>query len=229
MNLKDMHIVAPEIDPSTDPTPPPTHPMKHEFFFTTRIASSFYDPYVLANVPLTEIRDAISDGQILSKLWLTEMLKKMLDEGEIAEGSRVAILGGWIGTLTLMFSAHDLPLKVTSIDLDGRANRVAEKLNYDYDGFHTLEMNMYDIDYDQFDVIINTSSEHIPDIVAWREKIPSDKVIVVQNNNFLQGEGHVSCVQNSDELRRLLKLSKVTYEGTRTFPAYDRYMLVGRT
>jgi hypothetical protein len=219
----------PTIDPIKDPTPAPDHPMKQEFFFTTRIASALYDPYVLGNLPLTEIRDAISDGQILSKMWLAERLQSMLDEGVLEKGSRVAILGGWIGTLTLMLHCKELSLKVTSIDLDPRANRIAEKLNYDYEGFGTMTMDMYQLDYSQFDVIINTSSEHIPNIPAWREKIPAGKLIIVQNNNYLQGEGHVSCVNNSHELRKALNLSEVLYEGTRTFIQYDRYMLVGRT
>lgn len=222
-------FIAPEIDQTTDPTPAANHPMRQEFFFTTRIASAFYDPFVISSVPITEIRDAISDGQILSKLWLTSRLQAMLDEDQIQKGARVAILGGWIGTLSLMFNVHELPIVVTSIDLDARANTVAHKLNYDFEGFSTMNIDMYDIDYSQFDVIINTSSEHIPDIPAWRDKIPEGKIIIVQNNNYFDGNGHVSCVDNSDQLRRMLNLSEVFYEGTRKFPVYDRYMLIGRT
>lgn len=229
INLLHFDSIAPEVDRKTDPTPQPNHPMRKEFFFTSRIASAFYDDFVLNNVPITEIRDAISDGQILSKLWLTEQLRALLDDGKMQKDASVAILGGWIGTLSLMFNAYQLPIRVTSIDLDGRANIVAQKLNYDFAHFQTMDLDMYNIDYEKFDVIINTSSEHIPDIPAWREKIPDGKIIIVQNNNYLNGDGHVSCVDNSDELRRKLNLSEVFYEGTRKFPVYERYMLIGRT
>jgi hypothetical protein len=123
---------------------------------------------------------------------------------------------------------RELPVTITSIDLDERANRIAEKLNYDFN-FTTLTMDMYDIDYNKFDLIVNTSSEHIPDIPKWRSKIPSGKILLVQNNDFEAGSGHVSTVKNATVLRRILKLQEVLYEGTKTFPLYSRFMLVGRT
>lgn len=221
----------PELDFQTSPQPKEDNPMKPELFFTTRIASAYYDPFVLEYVKIEELRDALSDGQLLSKNWVVEVLHDLIEEGKLpVEGKqiRVAILGGWIGTLSLMMNAWELPVAITSVDLDERSNRVAEKLNYDFT-FNTMTMNMYDIDYSQFDLIINTSSEHIPDIPKWRSQIPEGKIILVQNNDFEEGNGHVSCVRNSNELRKQLKLAEVIYEGTRTFPQYSRFMLIGRT
>jgi len=223
----------PQLDEDTSPLPKENHPMRHELFFTTRIASALYDPYVAQKLPLMELRDALSDGQLLSKVWLIEELDKLMKLGYIHVESkeqplRVAILGGWIGTLALMMNTWELPLHVTSVDLDARSNRIAEKLNYDY-AFTTMTMDMYDVDYTKFDVIINTSSEHIPDIARWREGIPAGKIVIVQNNNFADGEGHVSCVTSVHQLKHLLKLSESLYEGTRQFPQYNRFMLIGRT
>ena len=222
----------PELDLYTSPTPTESSPMKHELFFTTRIASAYYDPYVLENVKIEELRDALSDGQLLSKNWVVEVVSDLIKEGKlpVEEGKklRIAVLGGWIGTLSLMLNAWELPVAITSVDLDERSNRVAEKLNYDFD-FTTMTMNMYDIDYKDFDLIINTSSEHIPDIPKWRSQIPRGKFVLVQNNDFTEGSGHISCVRNSNELKKQLKLSEVLYEGTRIFPQYSRFMLIGRT
>lgn len=220
----------PELDPQTLPDIKGS-PMKHELFFTTRIASALYDPLVLKNLPLTELRDAISDGQMLSKVWLVEKLDELLKDGKIANDTgkvTVAVLGGWIGTLSLLMNAWELPISVVSIDIDARSNRIAEKLNYDYD-FKTVTNDMYKIDYSRFDVIINTSSEHIPDIPAWRALIPPGKVLIVQNNNYEDAEGHVSTVDDSTALRDKLNLSEVIYEGTRQFPQYNRFMIIGRT
>lgn len=224
--------IYPEIDLNTDPQPRKDHPMKPELFFTTRIAGALYDPYVVENMQITELRDALSDGQLLSKNWLIDVVEDLINSGKIISTKdkpiRIAILGGWIGTLALLMNARDLPVAVTSIDLDARSNRIAEKLNYDFN-FTTLTMDMYDIDYDQFDLIINTSSEHIPDIPKWRSQIPSGKFVLVQNNDFEAGDGHVSTVKNATVLRRILKLQEVLYEGTKTFPLYSRFMLIGRT
>jgi hypothetical protein len=219
----------PNLDQVLDPTPNDSNPMKHEFFFTSRIAASLYDGAVLNSLPVTELRDAISDGQLLSKNWLIEKFQSEVAWEDFPNGiARVAILGGWIGTLALMMNSFELPIDVTSIDLDARANRIAEKLNWDFK-FKTLTESMYEIDYSEYDVIINTSSEHIEDIGKWRALIPKNKILIVQNNDFEEGEGHVSCVKNSDDLKTLLNLSEVLYEGTRQFPQYNRFMLIGRT
>jgi hypothetical protein len=227
-----LHDIYPEIDLKTNPLPSESHPMKHEFFFTTRIAGSLYDPFVLEQMQMSELRDAISDGQLLSKNWLIEVMSSLINDGKLEATKdkplKIAILGGWIGTLALMINAWELPVKITSVDLDERSNRIAEKLNYDFD-FTTMTMNMYDLNYSDFDVIINTSSEHIPDIPKWRSQIPAGKIIMVQNNDFDDGDGHVSTVKNSTTLRRILKLDEVLYEGTRAFPQYSRFMLIGRT
>lgn len=217
----------PEIDFNTDPTPDGNNPMKHELFFITRIAGVMYDPYVMENLSIEELRDAISDGQLLSKNWLVNELSKVIEKTD-RRPLKVAVLGGWIGMLPLMMFTWELPVSVQSIDLDERANRVAEKINWGFD-FSTLTADMYDVDYSQFDIIINTSSEHIPDIPKWRDTIPAGKMIIVQNNDFEEGAGHVSTVKNSSVLRKMMRLSEVHYEGTKTFPQYSRFMLIGKT
>jgi hypothetical protein len=88
---------------------------------------------------------------------------------------------------------------------------------------------MFNVDYNEFDLIINTSSEHIDDVPKWAASLPKGKIVVIQNNNYLAGEGHVSTVDSSSELQAMLGLKEVYYEGTRRFAQYDRYMIIGRT
>lgn len=214
-------------DLSTDPTPKSDNQMKHEFFFINRIASSMYDEFVDKNLSKEELRDAISDGQLLSKNWIIEKIEDVIELVPF-DIKNVAILGGWIGTLALMMFAKEYLFSITNIDTDFRANRIAEKINYGFD-FNAEAIDMYDVDYSKYDVIINTSSEHIEDIPKWIKLIPENKLVIVQNNNFLDGNGHISCVNNSDELRRILNLRRVLYEGSRTFAMYDRYMIIGIT
>lgn len=198
--------------------------MKKEFFFMTRLAGVLYDPYVEQHLKLPELRDAMSDGQILSKMWLIEELTTWIG----LKDKKVVILGGWIGTLALLLNTFELGAKITNIDIDHRSNLIARKLNYDFD-FEALTMDMYDVDYSDFDVIINTSSEHIPNIEQWIATIPKGKIVVVQNNNFLEGEGHISCVENENELCAKLNLSDSWFAGSKKFYAYDRFMVIGRT
>lgn len=220
----------PEIDLKVEPTLSKNHPMKQEFFFTTRIAGVLYDKFTEQHLSMNELRDALSDGQLYSKTWLVEELSNRIKSGEIEpkEKYKVAVLGGWIGLLSLMMFTWELPVSVVSVDVDLRVNTIAEKINWGFD-FKTVTKDMNTVDYSDFDIIINTSSEHIPDISAWRSTIPSGKVVIVQNNDFEEGDGHVSTVSNTNQLRNKLQLSQVLYEGTRAFPQYSRFMIIGRT
>ena len=213
-------------DLTTDPTLEEGHPMKTEFSLITRISSVLYDQFVFDHLDKAELRDALSDGQLYSKIWLIDELRPALENYTKENPAKVVILGGWIGLLAHMMFILDLPVKVTSVDLDARANIIAEKVNWDHD-FKASTQDMYGVDYSSFDVIINTSSEHIPDISKWRQEIPAGKIIAVQNNNYEEGEGHISTVPNSSRLRTILQLSDVTYDGARTFPQYNRFMLIG--
>ena len=219
----------PEIDLDDDPTPTEDNPMKHELFFTTRLASALYDPGVLADLPMTELRDALSDGQLLSKNWLVTELENLIKAGDIPAGKlRVVIAGGWIGTLALMFNAREMDVHITSVDLDGRACRIAQVLNWGFD-FKATEMDMFDVDYSEYDVIVNTSSEHIASIQKWRATVPPGKIVVVQNTDYLAGEGHISTVESSAELLEKLELGRILYEGTRKFQLYRRFMVIGQS
>jgi hypothetical protein len=101
-------------------------------------------------------------------------------------------------------------------------------LNYDFK-FSTRTEDMYEVDYTDYDIIINTSSEHIPDIPAWRQLLPPGKILVVQNNDMTNVVDHVSTVSDSGQLHEQLNLKKVLYEGTREFPHFSRFMLIGIT
>jgi hypothetical protein len=217
-----------EVYINTDPTPSKDNPMKHEFFFTSRIASILYDQFVLDNLPLTELRDAISDGQMLSKNWVVAEIVKLVEQNVIKTShKKVLIVGGWIGTLALLMNSFELPFHITSIDLDERACKIADKMNYDFK-FKSIVADMYQVDYSQYDIIINTSSEHITDIPVWMQQIPKGKIVLVQNNDYKEGDGHVSTVKSVAALKKQLKLSEIFYEGTRKFPQYNRFMVIGR-
>lgn len=201
--------------------------MDNQYSFITRIAGVLYDPYVEKHFKMPELRDALSDGQLRSKLWLIDEFDEVMAVAPPGK-QRVAVMGGWVGLLPLLMFTKGKMVSVTSFDIDERANTLAEKFNWGYD-FKAVNKDMYEVDYSEFDVIINTSSEHIPDIRAWAKSLPPDKTVIVQNNNFVKGNGHVSCVKDEDELEKLLDLSDVFSSGRLKFPMYSRFMVVGFT
>ncbi len=222
----------PSIDFNTSPIPAKDNPMRHELFFTSRIASSLYDNYVLEVLSVTELRDSISDNQTLSNLWLINELTALIKDGKIVlpqtEKAKVAVLDAWIGILPLMMNSWELPFTVTSVDRAERSNRVAEKLNYDYD-FKTLTTDIGGVAYAHFDIVIHMDVEKISDVPGWRKLIPPGKIVAIQSNNQHEDDRNVSCALSANHLRTMLGLREVFYEGTRQFPHFNRFMIIGAT
>ena len=217
-----------EIDLETSPLPSDGDPVGSEFFFTTRLAAILYDPYVAEHLKIDELRDACSDGQLLSKHWAVTQLRQIIEAEAGGRQLEVAIAGGWIGTLSLLMHAAGLPVRTTTIDCDARAVRIAEKLNWDQP-HRGMVADMYSVNFSQWDVIVNTSSEHIADIGAWCRSLPPGRLVVLQNNNAHNITGHVSTVNSSSQLRAVSGFDKILYEGTRKFAQYDRFMIIARS
>jgi predicted nucleotidyltransferase len=198
-------------------------------------------------LPLEQIRDALSSGQISSKLWLIDELNNLDIKASEFE---VLIVGGWIGLLSnFIFQFYKDPEKIKriiSVDLDKRCELIADRLNLQNHmaewRFKAATADMMEIDYlnpnfwiesantsihSRYDILINTSAEHINNISEWAELIPKDKLVIVQCNNYSDCEGHISCVNSESELVDQLKLSKVLYQGTLPCGHYDRFMAIG--
>lgn len=222
----------PSIDFSTSPIPAKGNPMRNELFFTSRIAGALYDSYVLEVLPITELRDAMSDSQTLSNLWLIEKFNELIKDSKIIlpqnDKAKVVVLDAWIGILPLMMNAWELPFAVTSVDRYDRSNRIAEKLSYDY-SISTLTNDISEVPYTSFDIIVHMDAEKIPNLEEWARSLPPGKIVAIQNNNNREDDRNVSCALSSNHLRTMLGFREVFYEGTRNFPHFNRFMIIGST
>ena len=80
-------------------------------------------------------------------------------------------------------------------------------------------------------IVINTSSEHMSDIVLMRKyykDYPDTPILVIQSNNYFSLDDHINCVNNVDELIDKNHINRVLYKGTQKLPLYDRYMVIGQ-
>lgn len=186
---------------------------------------------------LTQLRDALSTGQLASKLWVEDQLLDFSD----ADIRNILVVGGWIGTLPriLLSSMEKFFTKtsfdkchITSIDIDPLATAVASVVNKRYSTMFTaVTLDMFDLeakDYAPFNVIINTSCEHVVNLTAWSDRIPKDKIVVAQSNDFFDCPQHVNCVRSVKELKDQLNLSHIEYLGSKTLEGmYTRFMVIG--
>jgi len=172
--------------------------------------------------------DAMSRGQITSKLWLLRQLRL---ENRVNLGN-VVICGGWVGMLSRLILDHDVinTELVFSIDSDYTATLAARELNSDHSDEHRFVahlMNCHAAKYHGFDTIINTSCEHFNNFDGWLNLIPSGKIVILQSNNFTEIDDHVDCVHSVNELVNKAGLRTVIYSGELPCYGYTRYMVIG--
>ena len=80
---------------------------------------------------------------------------------------------------------------------------------------------------DKPDTIINTSCEHIENFDKWYDKIPRGKLVILQNNNFLDVEEHVNCYSTLEEFSDSVDMFHTLYEGELDLGEYKRFMKIG--
>ena len=171
------------------------------------------------------VLDAFWAGQIKSKEWLIESLHQYIDKDVTVD-----IHGGWVGVLASLLFQSGLPItKIRSIDIDNKVQTIANTMNKGEEiagKFTALLANMCDIQAN-YDVIINTSCEHIsqPQYDQWlANRIPSS-LLVLQSNNYLIDE-HVRIAHNLSEFEDQSSIN-VLWRGELVLPLYTRYMLIG--
>jgi hypothetical protein len=210
------------------------------------LTNLLYNPDV--KLTLEEIRDCLSSGQLLSKFWLIDELNNL----QLNKKLTLLILGGWIGSLSNLLFQHyyntELLEKIISVDLDSKCEQIADLFNIEHVindwRFKAVTQDMLDINYEEtqfkinsdnkeiylkvdWDIIINTSCEHLVSTQEWFEKIPDGKMVIVQSNNFANCDQHINCVKSLDELEKQCHFNNILYKGTLPLSTYDRYMIIG--
>ncbi|AVH85275.1 hypothetical protein RsoM2USA_347 [Ralstonia phage RsoM2USA] len=204
----------------------------------TDIMDYFYQPN--PEIAFDEIRDALSRGQLASKIWLANKLENFIfgnDNFGWDKKYRITILGGWLGTLPSIcaeLAVDNYISHYTVIDKDARCKRFAEHINRALCNVHKFEF----LDLDVFhpyamettaksDIVINTSCEHFKDY-SWLDAVAPGSIVIAQSNNYTGPEDHINVCSSVENLADKLNLSSVEFQGTMEFPnVYDRYMVIG--
>lgn len=169
--------------------------------------------------------DAFWKGQVSSKEWLIDNLKPYIDK-EVD----IDIHGGWVGVLASLLFQSGIPIKkIQSIDIDPECESIAMIMNgleVEQNRFQAITADMCSVN-SSADVVINTSCEHISQeqYDLWLSKIPKDRLIVLQSNNFIHEE-HIRIADSLDEFKKQSKL-KTIWSGELILPKYCRYMIIG--
>jgi hypothetical protein len=168
-----------------------------------------------------EFRDMFSSGQIRSKEWLIEKMSQYLDIHE----HEILIAGAWYGTLGMMLHKKFPYAYINMLDIDPRCEKFVDNIIYETPDIKYITEDMFFYEYSE-DIIINTSCEHI-NLIDWLKLIPKGKTVVLQSNNYKEGNGHINCVNSAQDFYNSIDLNRVFYCDELQMPMYTRYMIIG--
>lgn len=166
-----------------------------------------------------------SKTQVLSKIWLGEVLTKFHKHF-----NNVLLVGGWTTHHTLFLKNIKID-NLFSIDIDNTINDFARVFNpnviidnSDVNTAFTHDNILINGAAQCFDLIINTSAEHMT--TEWFDKLPLGTTVLIQSNN-MEDEGHINKSTHLAEFVKKYPLSITNYRGDVNFNSYRRFMVFG--
>jgi hypothetical protein len=182
-------------------------------------------------------KDCFSSSQIHSKIWLAETLETVLNENPISHPLSILVLGGWYGLLNFIIrSKNKIPVsRLRSLDIDPIACEYADIVNeawlwkeWEFKSI-CADANQYEYTFDDYNVIINSSVEHI-ETDQWFLNIPNNAIVVLQSNN-MPHDDHSRNHNTLDEFIKDFPMSKILYQGEKLFEypdwKFSRFMIIG--
>ena len=175
------------------------------------------------------LTNSSTTSQLQGKLWLINELQK-LD----LKFTKVCLIGGWFAQFItpLIFDNFKVDI-IHNYDIDEDAQKISYKFNrrYKEEGkYRAIRTNtLIDPLKEEYDLIINTSCEHMYPMKKFRELNPNLKSwFVLQSTNEDKFDDHINCVNNTKELVEQGKLKQVLYEGQLTLDnGMTRFMVIG--
>lgn len=193
------------------------------------------------------LNDHFSRGQMMSKFWMIDELKKVSDSFDT-----VVHYGGWYATV-YQFLKNEFNINTyRNIELDPLAAGISDAFNYaelsdgwkfksvvsDVNVLYWRKKNselQYKIkthdgkliaEIRSPDLIINTSCEHMDE--TWFQNLPDDQLVCLQTNDYFSNEQHINCVNNIEEAIEKYPMREVYFSGELDTQLYKRFMIIGK-
>ena len=175
------------------------------------------------------LTNSSTTSQLQGKLWLINELQT-LD----LKFTKVCLIGGWFAQFItpLLFDNFKVDI-IHNYDIDEDAQKISYKFNrrYKEEGkYKAIRTNtLIHPLKEEYDIIINTSCEHMYPMKKFRELNPNLKSwFVLQSTNEDKFDDHINCVNNTKELAEQGGLKQVLYEGQLTLDnGMTRFMVIG--
>lgn len=191
------------------------------------LIDGFSHTILKANSHYTVMRLAhsMSKNQIQSKNWLVGELLK------IHRPKNTLLLGCWFNVLLPYMLQNNN--QFTGVDIDDNVKFISDTFNNRMYGVTnnvtTIIADAKDYmltnDIRQFDVVINTSCEHM-DFDMKEVIFDQEPLFVLQSNNYIIPE-HINCKNTLSEFVESTGLTNIKFAGQLDLPKYSRFMVIG--
>ena len=178
---------------------------------------------------LTErLKNASTASQLQSKLWIVNELINLN-----IKPKRVAILGGWFANYITPLIVDNLDVSfIRNYDIDKEVLDVSSSLNKRYEKIYntgTRNIMIEPIDYN-FDLVINTSCEHMFPMMKFKEiNYRLNCTYVLQSTNETKYDDLINCVNNVDELVKQADIKEMYFSGSKILDnGMTRFMVIGK-
>ena len=160
-----------------------------------------------------DIINSVNDNQMASKDWLFDHLPPH---------EHAVVLGGWYG-----YVASNLSSAVT-IDMDPGCEMYG-KIMYPHVKFVTADAFDYMIDKPKYDLIINTSCEHMnqDQLTLMFNMKRKNSMVAFQSNNYFGARDHINCKETLDKFISDYPFKEIIYKGELDRGKYQRWMVIG--
>lgn len=178
--------------------------------------------YVRNNPNDKKFLDCFWESQIKSKNFLINEIKKY-------NPKNVVVFGGWYGVFAQMIECYIEDIEsITTIDIDPTCWDIFTQIDVGNKVSMLIDCMSNFTDYDNIDIAINTSTEHVLQNVydTWWENIPSGTRYVIQGNNFHTWYEHIRCASSIDEFLKINHVANPVMTEVIDCNGFERYMAI---
>ncbi len=189
----------------------------------SRFADYLYKPGISAD-NLNAFRDAMSEGQLSSKLHLVEAAANTN-----LQMQKSFFIGHWHGLLPFFFLKTGLVKEAKGMELDQKwveaSSHVCWGLNWSSIQGDATKVGHNFYLSEGFDSVFNTSCEHMN--FDWLYFAPKGMMVLAQATDY-KIDDHVNPQQSLIEFESHLRLSEVLHRSELDFNIYKRFTIIGR-
>jgi len=179
---------------------------------------------------IKEYVQSVSPKQIICKKWLVDELKKVPNDFK-----NIQLYGGWFGYPLIDMLHREYKIETLhNFDCDIKATRTCNRFSefyfkHNYVKAYCNKVEQVGDTIPDVDLVINTSSEHMPDLpeLIKNKNYSKTCVFALQSNNMSHIEDHTNCVNSHEELAEKSGLRTVLYSGVMKLDNYERYLTIG--